>query len=111
MATMYELLSQRPVTVPGQRTSYTAQWDEKQIRSRDYIVPVRRNKRNTVQRTRKHTDDDSAEEAAAAAAAAEAAVEEKTQGDKTEKPRNRHSLKAVVGLLMLGNDEHTGITG
>ena len=107
MATMYELLSQRPVTVPGQRTSYTAQWDEKQIRSRDYIMPVRRNKRNTVQRTRKHTDDDSAEEAAAA----EAAVEEKTQGDKTEKPRKRHSLKAVVGLLMLGNDEHTGITG
>ena len=88
---MYELLSQRPVSVPGQRTCYTAQWDDKQVQSREYTLPVKRNQRTKIARTRKHSDDD-------VTAAAPSGEPEKT-------PRKRHSLKAVVGMLMQGNAE------
>ena len=51
MATMYELLSARRTNVPGQTGTFAADWEQEDIKSREYALPVRRNQRNKIKRT------------------------------------------------------------
>ena len=54
MATMYELLSQRPTGKPGYRKSGTDRWDGKALESRDYTLSVRRSSRTRIQRSQRN---------------------------------------------------------
>ena len=53
MATLYELLSSKPIK-ETQRCKNSLDWNDPEVKSRDYVVPVRHGQvRKTVVRSRK----------------------------------------------------------
>ena len=94
MATMYELLSQRPHGKPGYRKSGTDRWDGKALEARDYTLPVRRNTRTRIQRTsRQAFMTSSREEKAAVKIEDETKIQEAEEG--VEAPATDHEESDV----------------